>query len=111
MFETKYVKTKNEIYTFEVHNQKDFFFKPEFNQLQVIRYYQICKYKNNNNYRYHVREFIINQNNDFVDIRTLYLTDKQVNKLIVTESSKQYKIYDTDSLQCINYPIYTDIFL
>lgn len=109
----RYLKLKNDEepkrYEFIIPDQKDFVFTPSFNSIKVTRYYQICIFKNIYTNKYHVRSFIINSNNEFVNIKNLQLTDKQYKRLLELVTPNQFKTFATFSLDHIDYPCFSDI--
>lgn len=71
-------------------------------------FYQICTFPNYKN-RFQMRKFIINDNNEFVSVKTFNLTKKQCKKFYAEKKTHQYKNYSTYSLDEINTPSLGDI--
>lgn len=71
-------------------------------------YYQIAYYMNPETDLYHVRKFLIDDNNNIVNVTNVGLTKKQYKKFIKMISINQYKQYPVYSLDMVEYPTTSD---
>lgn len=77
----------------------------------ICMYYQIASFPNPKTNRYHVRKFVIGENNVFNSIKDYYLQNKTCNRLLETKNPNQYKIYSVYDLKGIQYPNMNDIII
>lgn len=97
------------------HKQKKYVFKTRDDNLKyspeakLYKFYQICLFKNPYTKKYHVRRFIINENQQFVNIDERQFDDKQFQ--IFTKNTKHnlFKTYSTYDMRIIDYPNPADI--
>lgn len=81
------------------------------NSEEIIKFYQVCTFKNPGTDKYHARKFIINQKNEFVSAKEYRLKRSQYKKLLDTKKPNEYKCYSTYDLKNISYPSVSDILL
>lgn len=74
-------------------------------------FYQIASFAHPKTGRYHMRKFVCDANNRFVDIRDYYLNKKQYKTFMRTKKSKDYKCYSVYSLNNVSYPSSGDILM
>jgi len=72
-------------------------------------FYQICSHQNPWDMRYYTRRFILNGNNDIVDVKEAHLDEAQYKKLLDKCSINQYKCYSAYNFENIDYPQTGDI--
>jgi hypothetical protein len=77
----------------------------------IIYIYQICIYKNPYDHKFHLRRFAVSPNNEFIDLKYYKLDKKQCKKFVKSTPPNKYKSYSTYSLENIEYPTLSDIFL
>ena len=71
---------------------------------KLISFYQVASFINPKTQKYHVRRFVINNDNEFVNVRDHYINKKMYDKLFSVKKPNQYKIYSVYDLNSINYP-------
>ena len=76
---------------------------------QLISFYQIASFCNPKTHTYHIRRFIVNDNNEFVNIRDHYIDKRRYHKLLKIKKPNQYKVYSVYDLNNINYPSMGDV--
>ena len=76
---------------------------------QLCSFYQIASFLDPKTGKYHVRRFVINNNNEFLNIRDHYLNKNQYYKLFKRKKPNEYKVYSVYNLNSINYPVLGDI--
>jgi len=72
-------------------------------------FYQICTFPDMNTNKYHLRKFIINDDDKFTSIKNYRLSKLQHDKFFKTKKKHEYKIYHTYDLEDVNYPTLADI--
>jgi hypothetical protein len=82
-------------------NQDEYIYNPPDRK---FKYYQLCSFKNPYNSKYHIRRFIVNSRNEFVNIQEGYITSKEYNRFIQSHKLNEYKQYNTYDLNQVNYP-------
>ena len=78
---------------------------------QQLSFIQIGSFPNPKTNLYHVRRFIVNQNNEIVGIKEYFLNKKRYDKLLRHKKRNQYKLYALYNLNVVNYPCASDILL
>lgn len=76
---------------------------------QLSSFYQIASFTHPKTGRYHVRRFVINNNNEFLNVRDHYLDKNQYYKLLKRKKQNEYKMYSVYNLNSVNYPVLGDI--
>jgi hypothetical protein len=74
-------------------------------------YYQICTFPDQFNNKYHMRKFVINNDNEFIAINDYHLNKKQCKKFFSIKKPHEYKCFSCYSLEDINYPNMSDILM
>ena len=72
-------------------------------------FYQIASFSHPKTGKYHVRRFVINNNNEFLNVRDHNLDKKQYYKLLKRKKPNEYKMYSVYNLNSVNYPVLGDI--
>jgi hypothetical protein len=75
----------------------------------LTSFYQAASFANPQNGAYHVRRFIVNNNNEFINIRDHHLNKKQYHKLLERKKPNEYKVYSVYDLKNVNYPSFGDV--
>ena len=74
-----------------------------------INYFQIASFANPHTNKYHLKRFMINENNQFIGIKEYHLKKCQLDKFILTKKQNEYKMFSSYSLSNISYPNNGDI--
>lgn len=69
-----------------------------------MKFYQIGTFSDPNTRKYPVRKFVLDGNNNFVDIRNYRLSFEQLKKFMSKKRETDYKLYSTYTLEDIPYP-------
>ena len=77
----------------------------------LIHFYQVSSFPNPKNGKYHLRKFVINNDNHFVNIKEYLLNKKYFDKFIQKKKSNEYRMYSVYNLNTVNYPSFSDILL
>lgn len=75
----------------------------------VSAFYQICSFRNPTTKAFHVRKFVINNKNEFANVKEYFLSRKQYKKLLEVKTPNEYKCFNTYDLKNIAYPTEADI--
>lgn len=94
--------------TYKFVNNFDKLDQPIETQLSFI---QIASFPNPKTKLYHIRRFIIDQNNEFAGIKEYFLNKRKYDKLLQRKKGNQYKLYSVYNLNIINYPCMSDILM
>lgn len=89
-------------------------FDQENKPTKFISLYQVATFphdKITNTEKYHIRKFVINEDNEFVNIKNYYLSKKEYNKFLKIKKPNEYKLFSVLDLSMINYPSLSDILL
>lgn len=86
-------------------------FNEHFQNDNLISFYQISSFANPKNGKYHLRRFIINNDNQFVNIKEYQLEKKYFDKFIRKKKSNEYRMYSVYDLSNVNYPSLSDVLL
>lgn len=78
-------------------------------QNKITIFYQVCVFKNPWTHKYHIRKFVLNANNEFVEIKDYQLTEKIYKKFTEGLGQHKHKYYSTYSLDDIAYPHMSEI--
>lgn len=81
------------------------------NDSPLYYFYQVCRFKNKLYNKFLVRKFIINSNLDFTKTEILKLNTKEIKTLLASLNNYQYRLYETNDLNIVNYPNYNDIYM
>ena len=74
-------------------------------------YYQMCSFPNPRTNKLHMRKFVIDHDNNFINISNYQLSYDQYKKFMKTKRPNEYKQFSTYDLSEINYPTLHDILL
>ena len=74
-------------------------------------YYQICTFPDPHSKKFHMRKFIINGKNEFVDVLDFKLSNKQCKKFFAIKKKHEYKCYPMHNLNNVDYPNMGDILM
>lgn len=96
------------VYKFDTSKENNFLYNPN---KKITRFYQICIFKNKKSDKYHIRRYIIDENNNLFDIKENKLNDKQYSKLFTLRKPHEYKLYSTYTLEDIEHVNVSDILL
>lgn len=77
--------------------------------MSFTKFYQVCAFQNPYTNRYHVRKFIINDANEFINVKEYKLKRKRYQKFFEIKNSNEYKCYSTYDLKNVSYPAMADI--
>ena len=77
--------------------------------IRQFKYYQLCSFMNPTTKKYHIRRFIMNSKNEFLNIQELHIDTKKYKKFIKTHKPNEYKLFGTYDLNQIAYPSLGDI--
>jgi hypothetical protein len=78
---------------------------------QFTFFYQICTFPNPNTNKFHLRKFVINNRNEFVNTQEFYLSKRQCKRFYEMKNSHEYRNYPMYSLDDVPYPKASDITL
>ena len=67
-------------------------------------FYQICAFPDPYSKKYELRKFVINKNNEFLQIKKYILNKKQCKKFYKTKKKGEYLAYPVYNLDEIEYP-------
>ena len=81
------------------------------NNNNTYNFYQISVFPNPRTNKFHIRKFIINSNDEFLDIIDYHLTKHKYHKFLKFKKIHEYKLFSTFSLDNISYPSMADISL
>jgi len=76
-----------------------------------LKFYQIGTFSDPSTRKYPVRKFILDGNNNFIDVRNYRLTFDQLKNFMSKKRETDYKLYSTCTLDDIPYPHSGDICL
>ena len=77
---------------------------------KLTYFYQICTFPNpNKKDKFHMRKFVLNENNEFISINNFFLSNKQCKRFFSAKKPNEYKCYPVYNLEDIGYPTNTDI--
>lgn len=85
----------------------DFNLTPKPNNLTT--FYQLSSFPNPKHGKYELRRFLVNDENEFVEIKNYLIDKKQYNKFIKYRKRQTYKIYSVYDLTLVSYPTLSDI--
>lgn len=74
-------------------------------------YYQICTFPNPKTKKLHMRQFVVDQDHNFVNVSNYQLSSNQYKKFISTKRPNEYKWFSTYDLENVNYPSLHDILM
>lgn len=96
-------------YTFvnNFNNQNEF----ENDAISQLSFIQIASFPNPKTKLYHIKRFIIDQNNEFAGIKEYFLSKRRYDKLLQRKKRNQYKLYAVYNLNTVNYPSMSDILM
>lgn len=72
---------------------------------------QIANFPNQKTNLYHVRKFVINTDNEFVNIKEYFLNKHTYDKLLNIKKKHEYKLYAVYDLNTVEYPTMADILI
>jgi|688.fasta_scaffold636774_1 hypothetical protein len=87
------------------------FDKPEDIIVSTASFLQIASFPNPKNKLYHIKKFIINQNNEFIDAKEYFLNKNKYEKLLKIKRKNEYKLYAVYDLNTVNVPSLSDILM
>lgn len=93
-------------YTFSNHDQQNI---QSYNPYEIRFYYQLCGFAHPNTKRYHLRKYVMNENNEFLTVVDEYLTRRQCKKFMNDKKDREYKIYSVYSLNNVAPPSLADL--
>lgn len=67
-------------------------------------FYQVCTFPNPESDKYHLRKYVIGQDNQFLKVEEYKLTKRQYRKFLKTKSSNCYKAYPMYNLDNVGAP-------
>lgn len=103
-------KTNNIKYKFIQQNRGTNFTNDEsINDIKF--YYQICTFPIQDSDKYHMRKFVVSNNNEFIAINDYYLSKKQCKKFFAIKKTNEYKCFPHYSLEQVTYPSTSDILM
>jgi hypothetical protein len=76
-----------------------------------LSFIQVASFPNPKTNLYHVRRFIVNQNNEIIGIKEYFLSKKRYDRLLQRKKRNQYKLYSVYNLNVVNYPCASDILM
>ena len=76
-----------------------------------VYFYQIASFADLKTKRYHCRRFTINYNNEFVNIKDRYISNRVLDKFLKIKKNNQYKLFPVYDLNYVDHPANTDILL
>lgn len=79
--------------------------------LDIINYYQVATFADHNTNKYHLKKFVINENNQFIRLTEYRLTKRQMEKFLSKKKQNEYKLFSSYDLSGVNYPNNGDISL
>ncbi len=79
------------------------------NITQTKSFLQIANFPNSKTKLYHVRKFIINDDNEFVNVKDYFLNKHTYDKLFNIKKKHEYKLYAVYDLNTVDYPTMADI--
>jgi hypothetical protein len=82
-------------------SQTNFLYTPPTN---YFKFYQLCSFKNPTNNKFHIRRFVLNGKNEFVDINDKFIDSREYKKFIQSHKLNEYKLYSAYDLNYIPYP-------
>ncbi|QKF93785.1 hypothetical protein QKU48_gp0327 [Fadolivirus algeromassiliense] len=86
-------------------------FDNSYRNTNLISFYQVGSFPHPKNGKYHLRKFVINDDNNFVQVKE-YLVDKKIyTKFLQRKKSNEYKMYSVYDLGTVNYPSMSDVLL
>ncbi len=74
-------------------------------------FYQIASHPHPKTNKHHVRVFVIDNDDNFNDVRDYNIDKSQYNRLLNSKKVNEYKLYSVFALDQINYPTMSDILL
>ena len=107
-YNSTFSRKKRTKYQFVSTRDIENFQNTEDNEIKSL-YYQVCTFPEPKTGRFHMRKFIINNNNEFIDIKNFKLTKKQCKQFCSTTKPHQYKKFNTYDLENVSYPCLADI--
>lgn len=72
-------------------------------------YYQICMFKNPDDNKYHMRKYVVNGNNEFINIKDYRLNSKQNKKFYSMKKQHEYKRFGVFHLDNVPPPSLFDV--
>ena len=92
---------------------KEYVFDPQqenmFETDPPLEYFQLCSFKNPKTNKHHVRKFVINNNNDIMQVKNYWYNSKQCKQLMKMRNQNQYKCLPMYDLVDAQYPMMADI--
>lgn len=77
----------------------------------ILFFYQICTFPDPVKKTYPLRQFTINNKNEFINIKKYNLKESQLKKFLGKKKSNEYSLFSTYDLETINYPSLSDILI
>jgi len=77
----------------------------------IIKFYQLGSFQHPINKMYHLRRYIINGKNEFINIKDYQLDKRQFKKFTTIRKNNEYKLYPVYDLDMAGVPTYGDILL
>lgn len=74
-------------------------------------FYQICIFPDPSTNKFHMRKFIVNGDNNFLQVKNFRLSKKQYKKFFSLNKPHEYKCFSVFSLDHVNFPSLSDILL
>lgn len=78
---------------------------------QINFFYQVCSFPDPYTKKFHMRKFVINENNEFIDVKEYNLSKKQAKKFFNEKKPNEYKCYSVYNLKNVDYPIMSDVLM
>ena len=72
-------------------------------------FYQVAAFPHPSKNKHQIRRFVLNDHNEFVDVRSVYLSEDQFKKFITTRSPNVFKCFSVYTLDDIDYPTLPDV--
>lgn len=79
--------------------------------VKEVKFYQIAIFPDMQTKKYHIRKFVIDSNNEFIDIKNYKVTKDELNLFLSKKKICSYKKYSTPDLNNVSYPTTADISL
>lgn len=90
-------------------------FVNNFNQVDeeptFTSFYQIASFVNPKTNKYHVRKFVINNKNEFVNVKEYNLSNKQYVRFFNKKKPNEYKLFAVYNLSMVNPPSMAEILI
>ena len=86
-------------------SQREFYYKP----IQYYKYFQLCMFKHPSNQKHHIRRLIIDSNSQITEIKELFISNEEYQKLLSDYKVNEYKIYPAYDLTNIDLPSGSEI--